>query len=299
MGQIASSETQSFPFGDRYIYEEKLGEGAFGEVFKVHHKDTNKVYALKNIKCVGDEDLANVVDEMKSLGKLNHRNIMKLFDIKCQQKEAFKAHVSLLFEYCPGGNLNQRLEKSSPNALNLKWMRQLADAIAYLHSEKLVHRDLKPDNILLTSHEDIKIGDFGLSREFVAMKEENQTWEAYYMATGCGTLFYIAPEVFFDHYTEKADIFALGILFYAIEERGYLERNGTKFYGVFVQEKDGDELVPLGLEMYIDKTGVRVTFDKTGKELAVIIGSALLFDQKKRPSAATIKQQLNNYMTEC
>ena len=278
-----------------YIREEKLDAGAFGEVYKVRHIETNEVYALKVIKCNSDEDLNNVVGEMKVLSKLSHPNIVRYFEGTCEQNESFTADLSLMFEYCSGGNLNKRLQQYSSKKINLKWMRQLAHAISYLHSRNLVHRDLKPDNILLSSTDDIKVGDFGFSRDFVAMKREDETWECYYMADGCGTLCYLAPEVISDHYTEKADVFALGVLFYAIEERTQSVINGTRCYGVFVRESDGEEF-PLGLRMFMDKNGFAVPFRNSDVHLTKIIGSTLLCDQKRRPNASTIKAQLNDYV---
>ena len=114
------------------------------------------------------------------------------------------------------------------------------------------------------------------------------------MESGCGTLYYMAPEVFLDHYTEKADVFSLGILLYAIEERAYIVVNGMKHYGVFVEKPDGNK-VPLGFRMFDNKTGINIPFSTTTPCLAKIIGSALLFDQKKRPTATQIKQQLDDY----
>ena len=178
----------------------------------------------------------------------------------------------------------------------MQWMRQLADAVAYIHSKTLVHRDLKPDNIMLTDGENIKVGDFGLSREFVALKKDDETWESYYMTNGCGTLLSMAPVVFGGHYTEKADVFALGVLFYAIAERQCLEVQGAKYYGAFVDDNKGNK-VPLGFQMSKDRDGLTVTFHKTDVRLAEIICSALLLDQKKRPSAATIQGKLNDYVS--
>ena len=292
MGQMMGS------FQETYVEEAKLGAGAFGEVFKVRHRGTRKLYALKVIKCSNDDELNNVMDEMKALSKLDHPNIIRLYETKHTQSKEFSAEISLLFEYCSGGTLSERLLRRSTKKDHLQWMCQLADAVAYMHSRKLVHRDLKPDNILLTHNpDDIKIGDFGLSRDFVAMKRENQTWESYYMTNGCGTLLSMAPEVFVEHYTEKADVFALGVLFYAIEQQKYLDIQGTKCFGAFVYDNVGRK-VPLGFQMFKDASELQVTFDaKTDKNMSEIICSALLMDQKKRPSAATIQEKLDEYIS--
>ena len=286
MGQGVSS------FEETYVQEEKLGAGNFGEVFKVRHRVTGKLFALKVIKCSNDEELNNVMGEMKALSKLSHPNIMELFETNYKQNEMFSAEIYLLFEYCTQGTLSERLLRASTKQRQIKWMLQLANAVAYIHLKTLVHRDLKPENILLTDGENIKVGDFGLSREFVAMKRDDETWESYYMTNRCGTFFCAAPEVFGKHYTEKADVFALGVLFYAIEERKYVEVQGAKRFGAFVDDNEGN-MVPVGLQMVCDRNaGLRVFFDKTDKHLVEIIRLALLLDQKQRPSAATIQEKL-------
>jgi serine/threonine protein kinase len=280
----------------RYRYSKTLGAGAFGEVYLVHDtKTTGRVYALKKIKCGSNDDLNNVTQELKSVSKFNHPNIMALYDTRCKQKEDFWAEVYMIFEYCSGGTLSDRLQKPSTKALDIKWMRQLANAVAYIHALALVHRDLKPDNILLSATDNIKIGDFGLARDFVAAKRENETWANYYMSAACGTLFYMAPEVFEGHYTEKGDVFALGVLLYAIEERKCFEINGMKCYGIFILLPDEDR-APLGLQMYNDKTGLKVPFTKCSPKLAQIIGSTLLFDHNNRADAATIHGKLKEYV---
>ena len=276
-----------------YTYIKTLGAGAFGEVYLVRDSKKDN-YALKKIKCGSNDDLNTVTQELKSMSKLNHRNIMRLFETFCKQKDHFYAEIYLILEYCSGGTLTDRLgQLPIDRALNRQWMQQLTDAVAYIHAFALVHRDLKPDNVLLNANNNIKVGDFGLARDFIAAKREDETWENYYMTAACGTLFYMAPEVFEGHYTDKADVFALGVLLYAIEERECFEINGHKCYGIFVRLSD-DDRAPLGLQMHIDNKGLRVPFSKSRPKIAQIIGSALLFDQKQRADAATINGELKN-----
>ena len=280
---------------EKYRYIKTLGAGSFGEVYLVSHASTREVFALKKIKCGSNDDLNNVTQELKSIGKLKHPNIMALIETRGKQKDDFWFEVYMIFEYCTGGTLGDGLQKPSNKELDMKWMRQLAHAITYIHALALVHRDLKPDNILLSANDNIKVGDFGLARDFLAAKREDETWANYYMSGPCGTLFYMAPEVFDGHYTEKADVFSLGVLLYAIEERECFEINQVKCYGIFIRLSDQD-LAALGLQMHIDKTSITVPFTKCNAKMAQIIGSALLFDQKNRADASTIYQKLMNYV---
>ena len=275
-----------------YRYIKTIGDGAFGEVYLVRRAGTRRVFALKKIKCGSNDDLDSVTQELKSMSKLDHPNIMKLVESRCKQKGLFHAELYMILEYLPGGTLGDRLQEPSTKAQNIKWMRELANAVAYIHAFALVHRDLKPDNILLNKNDDIKVGDFGLARDFVAAKRQEQTWEDYYMSSACGTLFYMAPEVFEGHYTEKADVFALGVLLYAIQERECFEINGIKCYGIFIRLNDY-ERAPLGMQMHFEGKALTVPFTKCDAKLASIIGSALMFDQKSRADAATIHRKLN------
>lgn len=277
-------------------YESTLGVGAFGEVYKVRNVRTSCVYALKKIKCGSNVDLNNVTQELKCVCKLRHPNIMALHETCCKQRKDFSAEIYMIFEYCVNGTLGDRLQKPSSKEQDLNWMRQLTDAITYIHSHALVHRDLKPDNILLGRDDKIKVGDFGLARDFHAAKRKDETWANYYMSATCGTLFYMAPEVFEGHYTEKADVFALGLLLYAIEERQCFQINGLTCYGIFIRLSDGD-FAPLGLQMHIDNTTCQVPFKKCDPKMAQIIGSTLLFDQKNRSDAQSVLQKLNDYAT--
>ena len=111
--------------------------------------------------------------------------------------------------------------------MNMKWICQTATALAHLHSQRVVHRDLKADNVLLTATEDVKLADFGLAREYTALKridvkQDEGSWLTsyiqYYMNSGVGPIHLVAPVFFAGRYTEKADVFSLGTLFFAILE---------------------------------------------------------------------------------
>lgn len=185
----------------------------------------------------------------------------------------------------------------------MKWMRQTVDALAHLHSRDIVHRDLKADNVLLTAHEDVKLADFGLAREFVALKTDalldDDSWmNSYiqcYMNSEVGPVHWVAPEVFDRHYTEKADVFSLGVLFYAILQRDFITTdNGKKFYGAFKCIR-GQGKVGLGCAMASHNPNVTIAFSEQAQGSNTqqrITLEALQYDKDDRPSAEEIQEVL-------
>ena len=219
-----------------------LGNGAFGVVYRVIEERTFKVYALKDILCLNDSAIRDAIREASTLNRISHENVISIVSVG-QFADGGGLHMLLLTEYCPGGSLNDRLAQPSSDQQNLKWMIQTADAVAHLHSCNVVHRDLKADNVLLTASEDVKLGDFGLAREYIALKRADvklydgswlTTYTKYFMQSGVGPIHWVAPEFFRGLYTEKADDFSLGTLLFAILERDYIEIGGKAIYGAFV-----------------------------------------------------------------
>ena len=191
---------------DEYELKEKLGEGAYGSVYKVQQKFTNYLRAVKAIK-KKHVDSSEFYNEIEVLKALDHPNIIKLFD--CYQD---KSYYYMVEEYCSGGDLFDYIQKekffTERKAGTI--FNQLLSAVNHLHKKRIVHRDLKPENIVLIETESgevfIKLIDFGTS---ITIKGKNLTQEL-------GTIYYIAPEVFMNSYNEKADIWSCGIILYTM-----------------------------------------------------------------------------------
>ena len=279
-----------------------LGNGAFGDVYKVKDEETARVYALKDIPCSSASKIMNAIGEIRTLYQISHENVISVIEADSHDDEG-RLHVLILTEYCAGGTLNDRLARPSSEELNLKWMRQTVDALAHLHSRDIVHRDLKADNVLLTAHEDVKLADFGLAREFVALKSDalldDDSWmNSYiqcYMNSEVGPVHWVAPEVFDRHYTEKADVFSLGVLFYAILQRDFITTdNGKKFYGAFKCIR-GQGKVGLGCPMASHNPNVTIAFSEQAQGSNTqqrITLEALQYDKDDRPSAEEIQEVL-------
>jgi serine/threonine protein kinase len=191
-----------------------LGSGQFGTVFKaVDARYPTQTYAVKEVICTDPTSADTVHREIDTMSKARHANIVGILEFG---RKILPNGYSILIaqEYCPGGDLNTRLTKPSSYGTNLKWMIQITNAISFLHSSNppIVHRDLKPDNIMLDQHENLKLGDFGLAREYLPWfqgREYPPMIMKYYMTSDVGPLHWMAPEVFGRHSTEKADIFSL------------------------------------------------------------------------------------------
>ncbi|XP_019477628.2 serine/threonine-protein kinase 35 [Meleagris gallopavo] len=168
-------------------------------------------------------------------------------------------YLWFVMEFCEGGDLNQYVLSRRPDpATNRSFMLQLTSAIAFLHKNHIVHRDLKPDNILITEKSGtpvLKVADFGLSKVCAGLtargkkgghENKNVNVNKYWLSSACGSDFYMAPEVWEGHYTAKADIFALGIIIWAMIERLTFIDAETKreLLGTYI--KQGTEIVPVG-----------------------------------------------------
>lgn len=232
---------------------EELGKGAFGTVYLATDEKGTR-FAVKRSRCVNNATYRSATQEIEILMNLEHENIAKMYAFDFINNETI-----ITMEFCDGGNLNQRLEYENPDELKLDWIYQLLNAMSYLHSKKIVHRDLKPENVLL-SNDFIKLTDFGISRFYyskVGEYSENSNLSEY-MGSFVGTPYWIAPEVFEQKYDEKADLFSLGVLFYAILHKDYMMYNGVKYFGCFQQYQGqkigiGVKMANLGVELQPEK----------------------------------------------
>ena len=307
MQQAAVNLPTKVRVGSRTVrVQQRLGNGAFGVVYKVKDEANDEVYALKDVLCLNASALRNAVREATTLNKISHQNVIAIIGAD-QFRDSEGLHMLLLTEYCSGRSLNDRLARPSSEDINMKWIRQTAAALAHLHSRGVVHRDLKADNVLLTATEDVKLADFGLAREYIALKridvnqDEGSSWlksyTQYYMNSGVGPLHWVAPEVFTGRYTAKADVFSLGTLFFAILERDFIVIDGKAIYGAFVNNPRGEGKLGLGFAMADVDSSISIMFSSHAQgsnAVQRVVLEALQYDRNDRPSAQELYDKIMN-----
>ena len=190
-----------------------LGRGAQATVVLLHDGGSSPVVA-KQIDAVGlsAKDVQAVQREVLILKELCHktRHIVRYFDCYCEGRT-----ISMIMEYAASGTLQQVMAahtkaggRFSPACVHV-WLYQLASALQIVHEARVLHRDVKPSNVLLAANGDAKLADFGLSTRVETERE------SFMASTFCGTPFYISPEeARGQRYGPPADVWALGVLLY-------------------------------------------------------------------------------------
>ncbi|KAF7663941.1 hypothetical protein LDENG_00195700 [Lucifuga dentata] len=185
----------------------ELGDGAFGKVYKARNKETGVLAAAKVIETQCEDELEDYIVEIDILAKCDHRYIVKLLDAFY-----YDAKLWIMIEFCPGGAVDAtmlELDRGLTEPQIKVVCRQMLEALDYLHSMKIIHRDLKAGNILLMLDGDIKLADFGVSAKNTKTLQRRDSF--------IGTPYWMAPEVVMCEtmkdapYDYKADIWSLGI----------------------------------------------------------------------------------------
>ncbi|CAG8458819.1 18097_t:CDS:10 [Acaulospora morrowiae] len=248
-----------------YIIGEELGHGSFATVYKGYNKKTHKKVAIKSVlrSKLTKKLLENLESEINILKSIRHDYIVQLVD--CQKSDT---HIHLIMEYCSLGDLSNYIKRrgsslsKSPSSGGLEervvrhFLKQLANALEFLRSRNLIHRDIKPQNLLLLpppSDKDkeasvgssdlpiLKIADFGFARSLPSTNLAE---------TLCGSPLYMAPEILrYEKYDAKADLWSVGAVLYemSVGKPPFRAQNHFELLGKIEKRRDRikfpDELV--------------------------------------------------------
>ena len=187
---------------DRYEIHSLLGQGGMGTVHKARDPSMDRWVAIKTITVQDAQQRARFQQEVRAAGSLNHPHITTIYDVGEQGDLAY-----IIMELVEGDTLATRL--SSPvawsEAVNL--LLPICQALAYAHSRGVIHRDVKPANILISTEGQVKLTDFGVARLEAALRRITES------GSTVGTPLYTAPEQIRNEAVDgRADLFSLGIV---------------------------------------------------------------------------------------
>lgn len=195
----------------KYVKGKKLGEGTYAIVFLGHLKsDPSSKVAIKKIKVQKEytEGMApDAVRELKHLQELSHPNIISLLSVFSSKDQ----NLNLVLEFLPLGDLEMLIRDTDTvryGAADIKaWMGMLTRAVWFCHANFVLHRDIKPNNLLIAADGEVKLGDFGLARGFADPHQR--------MTSNVITRWYRPPELLFGarHYSGAVDVWSVGAVF--------------------------------------------------------------------------------------
>jgi calcium-dependent protein kinase len=262
---------RSCSFKDVYQALEEVGEGTYGKIIKVRHLLSNELRVVKVInksvilKGVSESD---VITEISILKSMDHPNIIKVFEFFSD-----KENIYIVKEYFNEGDLFNNLTKlKMSEALISNIMKQIISAVSYLHTKKVLHGDLKLENILIETESmkndyvDIKLTDFGCSKIFY-----NRVCRKL-----IGTTNYLAPEILKSEYNEKCDIWSAGVILYTLLAGKY-PYDGNSETEIIEKIRNG---IPINYDLE--------EFDSFTPDAIKITKMMLTLDYHERPSASDL-----------
>jgi serine/threonine-protein kinase len=197
---------------DRYVLGDLLGSGGMARVFLAHDEALGRDAALKILweqYADNEEFVERFKREARSAAALSHPNVVSVYDWGCSEDETYY----IAMEYVPGGTLKDRI--TGEGALDpdtaAELGRQVAEALGFAHKRGVIHRDVKPQNILLTASGEAKVADFGIARAVGAMAATSVSRTGMVL----GTVAYMSPEqALGEPVGPKSDLYSLGVVLY-------------------------------------------------------------------------------------
>ena len=196
--------------GNRYEIIEQIGAGGMATVYKAKDSLLNRYVALKVLKSQYVEDAEfkrKFIKEAQSAASLNHQNIVNIFDVGNEEIDGRDVNY-IVMEYINGKTLKEEIDQRGiiPVDEMINYSVQIASAIEIAHKNNIIHRDIKPQNIMIDENKTVKVTDFGIARV-------SSSSTLTYTSSVLGTVHYISPEQAKGKYIdEKSDIYSMGIV---------------------------------------------------------------------------------------
>jgi serine/threonine protein kinase len=253
----------------KYTLKEILGVGGFGDVYLGETKDGPNV-AVKILApdaARDDDTVERFKREADTARKLEHPNIVRVLDIGSS-----RARHYIVMELVRGGSLRKLLRREDAHAKVISALGEVARALAFAHAKGIVHRDVKPENVLLTKANRAKVADFGLAR---AVDQSSMTTEGRLL----GTAVYMSPEqAKGDRATSASDVYAMGIMIYEAITGGLPFKSDSQI-GFLYQHAEVEPPKPTVLGPY-------------PSSLASLALACLAKNPKDRPTMAEVADRL-------
>ncbi|CAG9789497.1 unnamed protein product [Diatraea saccharalis] len=231
---------------ERYEKLAKLGEGSYGLVYKCRNRDTGEIVAVKKFVENEDDPLIRKIAlrEIRMLKNLKHPNLVNLIEVFRRKRK-----LHLVFEYCDHTVLHE-LEKypsGCPELLSKQIIWQTLQGVAYCHRHNCIHRDVKPENILLTSEGVVKLCDFGFAR----MISPGESYTDY-----VATRWYRAPELLVGDtmYSTPVDVWAIGCVFAELLSSEALWPGKSDLDQLYLIRKTLGDLLPRHMTIFSQNT---------------------------------------------
>jgi eukaryotic-like serine/threonine-protein kinase len=206
---VGDMRTGVHPLIKGYRFMRRLGSTEHSGVYLAERESTHLQVVLKVLRQVpGREDSVGAFDrflqEYETIADMDHPNIVRIYDLGVADD-----HAHIAMEYLGGGDLRQRIDAGIAERQGVQYLRQIASALSAVHAKGVLHRDLKPGNIMLRKDGSIALIDFGLAKKAKLESEITGTGEIF------GTPYYMSPEQGHgSNVDERSDIYSLGVIFY-------------------------------------------------------------------------------------